>query len=151
METYGAIHNGPVLMIERNPFISDVILSIGQKIFAVWDECNQSAPILWHRRESNITCAQWSPTKASLFFVARYDGIIELWDLLTRTDVPSITYDSGGSIITVITQHKLSLPMDVLIIGDRKANLRVFTLPPAVSRPKADDIQVKFPLQIFFY
>lgn len=117
------------------------MLSTGQKIFAVWSENSQSIPILWRRRETNITCAQWSPTRISLFFIARYDGIIELWDLLTRTDNACISHDAGTTIITVITQHKLSLPTDILMIADQKANLRAFTLP-SISRPRDDDFDV---------
>lgn len=128
-------------MIERNPFMSGVILSAGQKIFAIWDESNQTVPIIWRRRETNITCAQWSPTRISLFFIARYEGTIELWDLLTRTDDACISHDAGTSIITIITQHKLSLPTDILMIADQKANLRAFTLP-SVSRPNQDDHDV---------
>lgn len=128
-------------MIERNPFVPGVLLSAGQKIFTVWSESNQSVPILWRRRETNITCAQWSPTRMSLFFIARYGGIIELWDLLTRTDAACISHDAGTTLITVITQHKLSLPLDVLMVADQKANLRAFTLP-SVSRPKHDDHDV---------
>lgn len=119
----------------------NVHLSVGQKIFAIWSECNQSVPVLWRRRETNITCAQWSPTRISLFFIARYDGIIELWDLLTRTDEACITHNAGTSIITVIAQHKLSLPTDVLMIADEKANLRAFTLP-TISQPIEDDHDV---------
>ncbi|XP_031627764.1 WD repeat-containing protein 63 [Contarinia nasturtii] len=138
IESYATIHNGPVLSIERNPFMSSINLSVGKDLFAVWSELNQSAPVLWRRRETNITCAQWSPTRISLFFVARYGGIIELWDLLTRTDEACITHDAGTNIITVISQHRLSLPTDVLMIADEKANLRAFTLP-TISQPIEDD------------
>lgn len=129
-------------MIERNPLMSGVILSIGEKIFAIWSESNQSNPILWRRRKTNITCAQWSSTRMSLFFIACYDGTIELWDLLTRTDEACISHETGASIITVITQHKLSLPSDILMIGDQKANLRAFILPSALSQPKDNDHNV---------
>lgn len=139
IETFGAIHNGPVLMIERNPFISNVMLSVGQRIFAIWCESNPLIPVLWRRRNTNITCAQWSPTRCSLFFIACYDGTIEIWELLTRTDDVCISYETGASIITVITQHKLSLPTDILMIADHEANLRAFTLPSSISQPKFDD------------
>lgn len=143
------IHNGPVLLIERNPFSSDVLLSVGQKIFAIWSESNPSIPILWRRRKANITCAQWSPTRISLFFIACYDGTIEIWDLLTRTDDFSISHETGVSIITVITQHKLCLPTDILMVADHKANLRAFTLPASFSQPKANDHDVSKLIIIF--
>lgn len=129
-------------MIERNPFVSDVILSIGHNIFAVWSESNQNKPIIWRRREAKITCAQWSSTNPSLIFIARYDGMIELWDLVTRTDCPVIPYDGGAMVITVITQHKLPLLNDVFLIGDVKSNLRLFIIPPVISKPKEDNLEV---------
>lgn len=141
-DEFAAIHNGPVLQIERNPFIADVILSIGQKIVAVWYEHNQSTPLLWRRRESIITCCQWSPSRISLFFLARQDGFIELWDLLTRTDDATISHDTGRLIITVVTQHKLNMPTDILLAADQKANLRIFTMPTSISRPKTNDFNV---------
>lgn len=134
-------------MIERNPFVPGVMLSVGQKIFAIWHESNQSIPILWRRRETNITCAQWSSTRISLFFIARYNGIIELWDLLTRTDEACVSHDSGADLITVITQHKLKLPTDYLMIADQKANLRAFKLP-SISQPYENDHDV---IQIYMH
>lgn len=129
-------------MIERNSFMAGVFLSVGEKVFALWSENNQTVPILWRRRETNIQAAQWSSSRISLFFIARRHGIIEVWDLLTRTDDACISYDTGATIITVITQHKLSLPIDVLIIADQKANLRAFTLPSSISQPKDNDENV---------
>lgn len=129
-------------MIERNPFMPAVMLSIGKRIFAIWSENNQSTPILWRRRDTNITCAQWSSTRVSLFFIACYQGIIELWDLIARTDQPCISYKTGATIITIISQHKLTLPTDILLIGDQKSNLRAFTLPPIISQSRVDDINV---------
>lgn len=129
-------------MLERNPFMSGVILSIGKRIFAIWNESNPSTPLLWRRRDTNITCAQWSPTRISLFFIACYHGIIELWDLISRTDHPCISYETGATLITIISQHKLTLPTDILLIGDQKSNLRAFTLPPIISQSRADDLNV---------
>lgn len=129
-------------MIERNPFMSDIILSIGKRIFAIWSETNQSTPILWRRRNANITCAQWSPTRMSLIFLACYGGNIELWNLIERTDQPCISYKTAATIITIISQHKLALPTDILLIGDQKSNLRAFTLPSTISQSKADDLNV---------
>lgn len=129
-------------MIERNPLMPSVLLSIGKRIFAVWSENNQTTPILWRRRDTNITCAQWSSTRISLFFIACYQGKIELWDLIARTDQPCISYKTGATIITIISQHKLALPTDILLIGDQKSNLRAFTLPPVISQPKVDDLNV---------
>ena len=129
-------------MIERNPFMSGVILSIGKRIFAIWNENNQSTPILWRRRDTDITCAQWSPSRISLIFIACYQGTIELWDLISRTDQPCISYKTGATIITIISQHKLPLPTDILLIGDQKSNLRAFTLPSVISQSKVDDLKV---------
>lgn len=151
VDSFGVIHNGSILMIERNPFNSSIFLSVGQKIFAIWSDSNTTIPILWRRRNSSITCAQWSSTRISLFFIACSDGNIELWDLLSRTDDVCISHQTSASIVTVITQHKLSLSTDILMIADHKANLRAFTLPSSISQPKSNDHDVSTSLFLLYY
>lgn len=104
----------------------DAILSIGWHIFAIWSESNPTNPVFWRRRDSIITSAEWSSTRISMFFIALYDGVIEIWDILIRTDIPIIAYDSGGILITTIAQH---ISPNVLFVADRRAFLRTFILP----------------------
>lgn len=108
---------------------TDAILSIGWHIFAIWSESNPTNPVFWRRRDSIITSAEWSSTRISMFFLALHDSVIEIWDILIRTDIPIISYDSGGVLITTIMQHTFSLSNDTLFVADGKAFVRTFILP----------------------
>lgn len=109
---------------------------------AVWSEFFQGGPIFWRKRDHHITDGKWSLIRASVFFITRIDGNIELWDILTRTDAPSIAHNLGGHIITVISQHKLPLATDVLVVGDHKGNVRVFTPPAEFLRAVTEEVTV---------
>lgn len=144
---YQSVHNGPILSIERNPFASELFLTIGQNIVAVWNEAILTSPIFWRRRESHTTDVKWSLIRASVFFLIRIDGTIELWDILTRTDNPCITHNLGGHILTILSQHKLPMAVDVITVGDHKGNIRVFTTPAGFSKPVADEVAVSAKFQ----
>lgn len=128
--------------MESNPFVSSIFLSVGQKVLAVWNGNEDLVPILWRRRRKNITCAQWSPSKMSLFFIALCDGSVEIWDLLTRNDDACISYDTGATKITVKTQQLLSTNNSLIfLISDHKANIRAFTISASILQTADDDVR----------
>lgn len=38
-----------------------------------------------------ISDAEWSPTRPGVFFIAKHDGTIDVWDILDRTHAPILT------------------------------------------------------------
>lgn len=138
MDTFGAIHNGSVLRCASNPFHGDAFLSIGWHIFAIWSSNSTSEPVFWRRREAIITCAAWSTKRATMFFVAMHDGVVEVWDIAVRRDIPVISYDSGLTLITVITQNADD---HRVLLADGRANTRTLILHSRVE--STDGEQVK--------
>lgn len=136
------MHDGPILNIESNPFISDIFLTIGKTIVALWPDNSASSPIFWRQRPSPISCCKWSTKRAAIFFLACYDGSIELWDILTRIDEPCVTYVLGGDVLTVLSQHKLSIVHEVIAVGDQSGNLRILKLPERMSKAVDGEIEV---------
>lgn len=139
---FAPVHDGPILNIERNPFVSEIFLSIGKNIVALWSEQLNSAPIFWRRRSSPISCCKWSSNRVSVFYLAYYDGTVEVWDILTRIDEPCISRTLGGNVLTVLSQHKLSLPHEVIAVGDQNGNLRMLKLPQCISKPLENELEV---------
>lgn len=125
IDTFGAIHNGFILRCISNPNHGDAVLSIGWHIFAIWSSNTLSEPIYWRRRKSIITCAEWSTKRATMFFIAMHDGVVEVWDLSIRRDIPIISYDSGLTLITVIRQNETN---HSILFADGKANTRTLML-----------------------
>lgn len=130
-EHYASIHDGPVTHVNRNPFLHEVFISLGGFIFALWHDEFKEFPIMWRRRESRLTGFQWSLDRPSVFFLICENGTLEIWDLNSRIDIPSMKESLGGNVLTDILQHKLTLSKRLLAIADFNTNLRVFMIPSA--------------------
>lgn len=130
-EPYETVHDGPVTHVHRNHFLPEVFISLGGYIFALWHDEFKEFPIMWRRRESRLTGFQWSLDRPSVFFLICEDGTLEIWDLNSRIDIPSMKESLGGNILTEILQHKLTLSKRLLAVADFNTNLRIFNIPSA--------------------
>lgn len=79
---FSPIHGDPVLTLVKNPFIDNLILSVGYSSLAVWQDNFTTSPIFWRKRPSNLTSGCWSKNRPSVFFITRTDGNCEAWDIL---------------------------------------------------------------------
>lgn len=76
------INGDPVISISKNPFIDNLILSIGSSTLAVWRDDFTTSPIFWRKRSANLSSGIWSKNRPSVFFITRTDGCCEAWDIL---------------------------------------------------------------------
>jgi hypothetical protein len=90
-----------------------------------------------------LTGVQWSLDRPSVFFLICEDGTLEIWDLCSRIDVPSLSESLGGNMLTEISQHKRPLTRRLLAIADFNTNLRIFMVPYGFVCPK-DNEKEKF-------
>jgi hypothetical protein len=84
---------------------------------------------MWRRRDSRLTGVQWSLDRPSVFYLICSNGTLEIWDLQSRIDVPSLSESLGGNILTDLSQHKLPLSKRIIAIADFNSNLRIFVIP----------------------
>lgn len=131
LENYASIHDGPITHIYRNPFLPEIFISLGGFIFAMWNDDFKEFPIMWRRRESRLAGFQWSLDRPSVFFLICENGTLEIWDLNSRIDIPSMQESLGGNVLTEILQHKLTCSKRLLAIADYNTNLRIFMIPSA--------------------
>ncbi|ENN71438.1 hypothetical protein D910_09902 [Dendroctonus ponderosae] len=78
-------HMGPVLALQRNPAFVKNFLTIGDWSAKIWTEDCRESSIIWtgfHR--AMLTDGAWSPTRLSVFFTTRTDGILDVWDVLQQ-------------------------------------------------------------------
>lgn len=142
VDSFAAVHDGPVLHISRNPFITDLMLSIGGTIFALWNTNFPSDPLLWRKQKAAVNCCQWSSVKPSLFFLGYSNGVVELWDLLVRTSSPLLAHEMGNYSITTISQHSLPSSSDLLLVGDHRAAVRILKIPESITKSDQNDQKV---------
>lgn len=49
----------------------------------------------------------------------------------------------GGSILTLVSQHMLSLPKSAVAIGDFNSNVRILLIPDTLSASKENETEVR--------
>lgn len=85
--------------LERNPFFSNVFLTVGDWRFHVW-RTDVSEPLISSSfNHSCVRCARWSPRRPGVFFVGYEDGAIEVWDIIDQSSKYSLRQEMGNSAI----------------------------------------------------
>lgn len=130
------------MQIQKNSFVHGVFSTVGGNIFSVWHEDFRSFPILWRRRKSRIISSQWSPDRPSVISMVFESGILEIWDLNSRTDIPSLEISLAGNLLSEIIHHKLCLPSRLFAIADHNTNLRIFVVPKDFVEKQHNEIQI---------
>lgn len=130
-------HFGPCKSLERSRFFPDIWLTVGDWRFCIWKE-GVDKPIFASPFQSTyITCARWSPSRPSVLFVGREDGVMDVWDFLDRSHQPLTDFMFSGSITSMefpkakgeIGHHHY------LAIGDDLGVCHVMRLPRMLTRP----------------
>jgi hypothetical protein len=69
----------------------------------------QTGPILQScANPVKLTAGHWSPSRPSVFFIAKHDGSVDVWDLLDKTHEPTLTQSVSPSRITNIYPFQVS-------------------------------------------
>lgn len=85
-------HTGPIYSLARNPAFVKNFLTVGDWVARIWSEDCRESSIIWTRNHScMLTCGCWSPTKCSLFYISRMDGVLDCWELLQQQNEPSLS------------------------------------------------------------
>ncbi|XP_041881473.1 dynein intermediate chain 2, axonemal [Corvus kubaryi] len=86
-------HLGAVYRVTRNPFFPKVFLSVGDWTARIWtEELMDSSSIMetkYHTPYLLDGC--WSPVKPAVFFTAKSDGTLDIWDFLFHQKEPSLS------------------------------------------------------------
>lgn len=124
------IHAGPVCTVQRSPFFRDIILTVGGWTFAIWKETNLVAPLLHSASHpKRLTAGYWSPSRPGVFFIAKIDGNIDVWDLLDRTHEPFLSQNVSAAALSCAVPHQIGPKQQLLAVADTVGTLHIFELP----------------------
>lgn len=124
------IHDGIITCTTKNPFINQITLTVGGKIFAIWSDKLLNRPLIWKKRPYRLTDAKWSLYKPSMLFIATSEGDLETWDLLLRSDQPISIQTLSGTMLTGVSLHTLPLVKNIVGVSDVNGSFRMFLVPP---------------------
>ncbi|XP_048581354.1 dynein axonemal intermediate chain 3 [Nematostella vectensis] len=138
-----AAHDGPINTLQVSPFFKDIILTVGGWTFAIWKEGVNSDPLLLSSSHIvKLTKGHWSPSRPGVFFIAKADGMVDVWDLLDRSHEPSLTQNITAATITTIFPHQVSSKQQLLAAGDSTGTLHVMEVPWNLRHPSANEANV---------
>ncbi|KAF2880130.1 hypothetical protein ILUMI_26041 [Ignelater luminosus] len=126
IENIAKYHDGPVISVHRSPLHSDLYLTVGGKVFALWNSQLQDRPILWRRSKCKYTQGVWNTYRPSMFRLTRFDGCVEMWHLKTRSDKCIDLKQLSGKCLTGTYTHSLAMEQNVMGIANSRGTLRLY-------------------------
>lgn len=100
-------HHGPVYTVQRNPMFSKYFLSIGDWTARLWFEDFKFTPMFstfYHK--AYLTSGAWHTIRPGVFFTTRMDGYMDIWDLMLRQTIPSLSFQvSDYALHTIKPSH----------------------------------------------
>jgi dynein intermediate chain 2 len=153
-------HIGPIYSVQRNPAHSRFILTIGDWTARLWMD-DFRMPILSTPFDTTyLSAGGWSPTRPSLFFTGKNNGMVDVWDMMSQsrllnvrvTDRESVglatleVHSSGRLMVSGTTDgsvyvHELSDSLCVQGASEKQDLLAVFERE--AKREKNVDARVK--------
>ncbi|XP_057656309.1 dynein intermediate chain 3, ciliary-like [Diorhabda carinulata] len=85
-------HFAPIVALQRNPASSKNFLTVSKWAAKIWSEDCRESCILWTSfHKCVLTDGAWSPTRLSVFFTTRSDGMFDVWDVLQNQKQASLS------------------------------------------------------------
>lgn len=133
-------HHGPVKSLERSPFFEDIVLTVGDWTVAIWKGESGTQPLLASPySNAGVTVGRWSPTRPGVFFVGHADGSMDVWDLLDKAHLPTLTQQVAPC--ALVSMEFLAMEssagrgqMHQFVVGDEAGTLHLLEVPKNIAR-----------------
>ncbi|XP_070261594.1 dynein axonemal intermediate chain 3 [Myotis yumanensis] len=134
------VHDGAIHTIQRSPFYSDIILTVGGWNLAIWKEGLLFGPLLQSCcAPKRYTSGHWSLTRPGVFYIGREDGYIDIWDLLEKTHEPAQSQNICITMITCIKPWAFTAKQQFIAVGDYYGTLHILEIPWTLSHPSTNE------------
>lgn len=122
-------HDGPVAAILRSPHLSDVLLTMGGRVFAIWKDDYLDLPLFRRKSDCAYTACCWG-NRPGTFLMGTTLGDLEIWDIKRRANEPVLTQTISRKPITLLSLQESCGPGPKLIgAGDCNSAFRIFEEP----------------------
>jgi len=132
-------HHGPIYSIQRNPSQNKFFMTVGDWSAKIWTEDLKSPIMATKYHSAYITSGCWSPTRAGVFFVARTDGVVDIWDYFYRQNDMAYSHKVGEhGLASISVQGNAQSGGRLVAVGDVGGTVSLLELCEslAVGQPK---------------
>ncbi|OAF64866.1 Axonemal dynein intermediate chain 2, partial [Intoshia linei] len=85
-------HHGAIYSLQRNPYFIKNFLTVGDWTARIWSEDHRDHAIWWTDFDSTqIMSGGWSPTRPGVFYTAKENGYVDIWDLIFKQKAPTLS------------------------------------------------------------
>ncbi|XP_068989330.1 dynein axonemal intermediate chain 3 [Neodiprion pinetum] len=137
---WSRVHDGPITWISQSPHLSEALLTVGGRVFAVWNRDFLQSPLLLRKSREGYTACCWT-SRPGVFLVARNSGDVETWDLCSNTRECLAVQCISGKRITGLYPHVIPLEPNFVGVCDHNGALRIFKEPSFFSEDKSRRIE----------
>lgn len=119
-------HDGPVVAILRSPHLSDVLLTMGGRVFAIWKDDYLDLPLFRRKSDYVYTACCWG-NRPGTFLMGTSLGDLEIWDIKRRANEPVLRQTISRKPITLLSlQESCKLGSKLIGVGDCNSAFRIF-------------------------
>ena len=134
----------PVLALERSPFYPNLLMTVHDFQFAIWDVSldDMEEPIFRSATtngSSHNTCGAWSPTRPGVIFITKTDGV-EVWDFVDQSHKATPFIPFSASQITTFEIYQHQDGKQYLAFGEEsEGTLHLYEIPTNYKSTQGDE------------
>ena len=133
-------HHGPIYSIQRNPANSKCFLTVGDWTAKIWMEDLKTPIMTTKYHPSYLMAGCWSPTRAGVFFVTRYDGVLDIWDYFYRQNEVAYSHKVGDiTLSSIAVQGTMQAGGKLVAIGDTQGTVSLLELCESLAQSQANE------------
>ncbi|KYM99613.1 PREDICTED: WD repeat-containing protein 63-like [Cyphomyrmex costatus] len=122
-------HDGPVTTILRSPHLSNVLLTMGGRVFAIWKDDYLDLPLFKRKSNCVYTACCWGHQPGT-FLMGTSFGDLEVWDIKRWANKPVLTQTISRKPITLLSlQESCKYDTKLIGAGDCNSAFRIFEEP----------------------
>jgi dynein intermediate chain 2 len=133
-------HNGPIPSIQRNPTHSKYFMTVGDWTARVWTEDLKTPIITTRYHTSYLTGGCWSPTRAGVFYVARSDGVVDVWDIThSQNEVAYSHKVSDAALSSISIEGNTQGGGKLVAVGDVNGTVSMLEVCDSLAVPQMNE------------
>ena len=134
----GGAHHGPIYGIQRNPFNLKYFLTVGDWCTKVWMEDLKEPIVVNPYSKAYTTAATWSTTRPGVYFVAKSDGCVDVFDLFHRQEAAVYSLKVSDA-PHGLTSMRINAQGRLIAVGDAQGSVNVVQLSRGLTELQKDE------------
>ena len=131
-------HHAPVYGLERHPFFSKYFMTIGDWTSRIWIDDLKTPIITTKYYNVGLSTGKWSPTRPGVFYTARSDGVLDVWDMFYKQNDPVLSINVSTSPLSSLQVQQQGR---LLACGSKDGNVSIVEVSDGLAEIQSNEKQ----------